>query len=232
MEALKNPTIFIGDLRIDEPVTTGTDIIVAIIGIIAFMGLRGAGSPKHVAWFRWFFLVTAVSTLVSSLIGHAFVYHFGIEARIYGWMIGVLSASCAQFAATYHAQAYVKPKTFRGLMIFNIVETLAACVVTPIVNQFIVVEIHSAIAMLFILVPMEGFIFSRTRSVLSRNMLIGVGFCICAVLCHVLKLAISPWFNHLDISHVFMAAGMLSMYLGVRNEKKTFISSGIGGHRL
>lgn len=218
MEVFKNPTIYLGGIRIDEPVTTVTDFLVAGIGLVAFFKLAGIQQTTHVRWFRWFFLVTAVSTLVSSLIGHAFNYNFGLEARIYGWVLGVASATAAQFSATYHARAYIKPGTFKGLMIFNCVESVAALVATLWVWKFVVVEIHSAIALLFILLPLEIVIYRKTKLILGRNMIIGVLLCVCAVVCHVAKLAISEWFNHMDLAHVFMAASMYVMYKGVKSE--------------
>lgn len=205
----------------DEPITTVTDFLVAGVGILAFFSLVRIGQSSHVRWFRWFFLITAVSTLVSSLIGHAFNYHFGIEARIYGWVLGVASATAAQFAATYHARVYIKTQTFRALMIFNTIESIVALVATVWIRKFVVVEIHSAVALLFVLLPLEWYIFAKTKSVLGKNMIIGVLLCVAAVICHVAKLAISEWFNHMDLAHVLMAASMYVMYKGVQSEKQT-----------
>jgi hypothetical protein len=66
---------------------------------------------------------------------------------------------------------------------------------------------------------LEWINYSKTKSVLSRNMLYGVGFAALAVGTHIAKLAPSVWFNHLDVSHVFMALGLFTMYKGVYNEK-------------
>jgi len=222
IEALKNPTIFLGNLRIDEPITTLTDVLLAIIGLWAFFKTAGKPQPRHITLYRWFFLVTAISTFVSSLIGHAFSYHFGMGARIYGWMIGIVSVAFAQFAAISHAQPTLKPSTVRLLNILMVVEIVAAIVGTAIVNHFIVVEIHSALGLLVVMTTLEVRMYQRSKSVLSRHLVMGVGFCILAVTVHLAKIAISRWFNHLDLSHVFMCISLYVMYLGVKKEQQPF----------
>ena len=54
----------------------------------------------------------------------------------------------------------------------------------------------------------------KTKSALSINMIYGVVSLIIALLCHVSKLAPSVWFNHIDVSHIFMTASMYFMYRG------------------
>jgi len=70
------------------------------------------------------------------------------------------------------------------------------------------------------MVSLEARMYAKTKSTLSRNMMLGVGFCVVAVICHLAKLAISKWFNHLDLSHVFMGIAMYVMYMGVRKEQQ------------
>lgn len=220
IDPLKNPSIFFGELRVDEPITTITDLIVASIGIWAFFKTNYRAQERHIVWYRWFFLITAISTIVSSLIGHAFNYYFGLEARIYGWMIGIASASCAQFAAVFHAKKIISDNRFKTIFWLCVIETIIAFVGTLLIYKFVVVEIHSAIALIVVLTSLEWNNYSKTKSVLSKYMMLGVLLCIVAVICHIAKLAISPWFNHMDLSHVFMAVAMYMMYTGVKLELK------------
>lgn len=220
IDPLKNPSIFFGELRVDEPITTMTDLIVASIGIWAFFKTNYRAQERHIVWYRWFFLITAISTIVSSLIGHAFNYYFGLEARVYGWMIGVASASCAQFAAVFHAKKIISDNGFKTIFWLCVIETIIAFVGTLLIYKFVVVEIHSSIALIVVLTSLEWNNYSKTKSVLSKYMMLGVLLCIVAVICHIAKLAISPWFNHMDLSHVFMAVAMYMMYTGVKLELK------------
>jgi uncharacterized protein DUF6962 len=219
MDALKNPTVYISGLRIDEPITTLTDLIVAAIAIAAFFKTKSGSNAKAIDLYRWFFLITGLSTGLSSLVGHAFGYYFNPDFKIAGWLLGIASVTLAQFAALYHTKSILSKNVFNALAILCITETAAAVVLVFIMKTFTSVEIHSAFGLLFIVTILEGIYFKRTKSPLSRHFIYGVGLCVVAVTCHVGKLAISPWFNHLDLSHVFMAMALYTMYKGVQKER-------------
>lgn len=219
MTPFQNPTIYIGDLRIDEPITTLTDLL--FIGVCFFAFFK----TKHVAHhtgpniYRWFFLLTGASTLVAALVGHAFLYHFGIEAKIYGWVTGIFGTCLAQFGALYHTRKTIGETIFKTLLVICILEVITSVILTFVVWSFVVVEVHSAFVLVLMVTILESIHYKKTKSALSLNMIYGVGLAIVAVLCHVLKLAYSVWFNHADLSHIFMALSMFMMYRGVAKFK-------------
>lgn len=225
MDALKNPTIYLGSLRIDEPVTTLTDLVVAFVGIGAFLRTRSSGYTGGMNLYRWFLLVTGISTGVSALLGHAFSYAVGPGFKLAGWILGMASVILAQFAALVHTRPVLKETTYKTLVAINLLEMVLALVVLLIMRTFLAVEIHSAFGLLIVATSLEAFYFSKIRSAFSRYFITGVGLSIVAVSCHLLKLAISPWFNHLDLSHVFMALALLTMYSGLKKEQQIQIPS-------
>ena len=116
MTPYQNPTIYIGNLRVDEPITTLTDLVFIGVCFFAFFKTKNISSDKGLNLYRWFFLLTGASTLVAALIGHAFLYYFGAEAKIYGWVTGIFGTCFAQFAALYHARKTIGEFTFKLLM--------------------------------------------------------------------------------------------------------------------
>jgi hypothetical protein len=215
----QNPSIEIGHLRIDEPITTLTDFLFIAVCVFAFVKTKHFSAYKGVNLYRWFFLLTGISSFVAAIIGHAFLYYFGFEAKIYGWVTGIISVSFAQFAALHHTRSSISPKTFKILQIVNYLEIAFVTVLLFKVWSFAVVEIHTAYSLVLNVVILESIHYKKTGSLLSKNMLIGVGIAVLAVMCHIFKLAISEWFNHLDLSHIFMAASMYMMYRGVASFK-------------
>ncbi len=215
MTPFQNPTIYIGDLRIDEPITTITDLFFISVCVYAFINTKHISNSKGLKLYRWFFLFTGISTLIAALVGHAFLYYFGTEAKMYGWVTGILGTSFAQFAALYHTNNSIKKSTFKALVIVCSIEVVAAFFSLFVYWSFIVVEIHSAFVLILIVTIMEYLHYKKTKSTLSLFMIYGVGVAIIAVLCHIFKLAFSVWFNHLDLSHIFMAISMFLMYKGV-----------------
>lgn len=215
----QNPTIYIGDLRIDEPITTLTDLLFIGVCFFAFFKTKQVAHEKAANIYRWFFLLTGASTLVAALIGHAFLYHFGVEAKIYGWVTGIFGTCFAQFAALYHTRKTIGENVFKILMVVCILEVLAAFICVFTFWSFVVVEVHSAFVLVIMVTILESKHYKKTHSALSLNMIYGVGIAVIAVLCHVFKLAMSVWFNHADLSHIFMALSMYMMYRGVAQFK-------------
>lgn len=216
----QNPTIYLGNLRIDEPITVLTDLIVVCVYVFAFFKTSSATSTKSVNLYRWFLLVTGLSTLVSAIIGHAFLYAFSFNAKIFGWIMGITSVIFAQFAAILHTKSLFKPSTVNLLMIINALEIILAFFLLFYFNSFVVVEIHSAIGLILTVSILEYAYYQQSKSVLSKHMLLGIGVAVLAIVCHITKLAISVWFNHMDLSHIIIAIAIYVMYLGIKKELK------------
>jgi hypothetical protein len=220
MNPWQNPSIELFGIRVDEPITTLTDIFVSAVGVIGFFMTAGSNNPKHITLYRYFFLVTAISTFVSSLIGHAFAYNFTLEAKIPGWLLAIAGVTFAQFAALFHCRSVLDEKWFKVMIIMSWIETVFALILVFVMVSFHAVEIHSVFTLLLTVTSLEAINFQRNGSILSRNMVFGVGFAAIAVMFHLTKIGISNWFNHLDISHVFMTVGMYLMCRGVYLEQR------------
>lgn len=214
MIPFQNPDIFIGSLRIQEPITALTDLLIVTVCVFAFIKTT-ATKNVGVNLYRWFFLATGISTFISAIIGHAFLYQLDINAKIYGWVTGIISIGVGQYAALYHTRAVIGEKNFNILRWLNSIEILLALIFVFVVFSFGVVEVHSAIGLLLSITVLEYINYKHNQSVLSKYMMIGIAVAALAVICHMLKLAISIWFNHLDLSHVIIAISVYFMYKGV-----------------
>ena len=218
---LQNPSIELFGLRIDEPVTTGTDIIVALIGIWGYFKIAKIKSVKHVYVYALFFLGTGISTMVAGILGHAFLYRFGYEIKMVGWVLGILGTCFAQFAAVYHAKNSIGEKAFKTLLSICYLEVIVSMTILILKPSFMVVICHTAFGLLLMVTVLESINYSKTKSKLSLMMIYGVALAVTAIICHTAKIAISKWFNHLDVSHVFLGLSLYVMIKGVLHEQKT-----------
>jgi uncharacterized protein DUF6962 len=217
----QNPTIYLGTLRIDEPVSAVTDIIMCSVCFYAFYKTKALEAYKPVSLYRWFFLFTGLSTLVAAIIGHAFLYYFGANAKIYGWLFGIAGTTFAQFAAMYNTRKLIGEPVFKRLILINGIEVIAAFILVFITWSFVVVEVHTAYGLLLNVVVLESINYKKTESVLSIKVIYGIGIAVVAVLCHIFQFACSVWFNHIDLSHVFMALSMYVIYKGISLYEET-----------
>jgi len=215
MIPFQNPTIYLGALRIDEPVSAFTDIIICLVCFYAFYKTKALEVYKAISLYRWFFLFTGLSTLVAAIIGHAFLYYFGANAKMYGWLFGIAGTSFAQFAAMYNTRGLIGQPVFKRLILINSIEVIAAFVAVFMSWNFAVVEVHTAYGLLLNVVALEFINYKKTESALSIKVIYGIGIAVLAVLCHIFQFACSVWFNHIDLSHVFMALSMYVIYKGI-----------------
>jgi hypothetical protein len=216
MTPFQNPTIYIGGLRIDEPITAATNLLFVGICLFAFLNTKEQKQFIGPNLYRWFFLAIGLSAFIAAFIGHGFLYYFGFKAKIYGWEANVLGVAFAQTAAIYHAKPSIKQSLFKPLLILNYIQIAGAIVLTYTIFSFLVVEIHAAMSLLLIVCVLEGIHYKKTKSELSKYVLIGVGVTVLAVLVHLFKLALSVWFNHLDLSHIVLCGSIYYFYKGVK----------------
>lgn len=216
----QNPDIYINTVRVQEPITVATDLLLVITCLVVYIKTKGLSKQPFSKLYRYFFLVTALSTFVSAIIGHAFFYKFEFNVKMWGWILGIASITFVQSASLYHVKSALSVKAFNSLCWFNIIETMIAYGLLFFFFSFIVVEIYSAIGLLLIVVPLEWLYFKKVTSVLSKNMLIGIAVAVLAILCHVLKLAYSVWFNHMDLAHIIMILSVIIMGIGFKRELK------------
>ena len=74
---LAQPSIYFLGLRIDEPVTTVTDLIVSAVCFYAFYQLHRIPLKNKVHWnLKYYFLSMGMATLIGGVIGHGFLYLF------------------------------------------------------------------------------------------------------------------------------------------------------------
>jgi hypothetical protein len=217
---LQNPSIELFGIRIDEPVTAGTDLIVALIGIWGYFKIAKQKNLKHVSIYALFFLGTGVSTMIAGIIGHAFLYRFGYEAKMIGWVLGIIGTCFAQFAAVHHVKNSIGEKAFRLLLKICYLEVIVSMAILILKPSFLVVICHTAFGLLLMVTVLESVNYSKTRSKLSLMMIYGVGLAVAAIIVHTCKIAVSKWFNHLDISHVFLGLSLYVMIKGVLYEQK------------
>lgn len=213
--AFEQPDIFIGALRINEPVTTATDLIVSFVCFYAFVQLSRLSIRNKVhLYLRYYFLSMGLATAIGGLVGHGFFYLFDFYWKLPGWLTSMVSIAMVERAAIEYARPLIKPSTGRFFAWLNIIELITFMVITFITLNFFFVEVHSAYGLLVIVTSFNMLVYYKRKSQGSKLFLIAVGFSAISALIYMNEWGISKWFNHYDISHIFMAISALYFYLG------------------
>lgn len=212
---LPQPAVEYFGIRIDEPVTTFTDLIVSAVCFYAFYQLRKISLKNKVHWnLKYYFLSMALATLIGGVIGHGFLYLFTFAWKLPGWLTSMFSIALLERASILYAKPLVKPRVGNFFAWMNIIELSTFVIVTFSTLNFFFVEVHSAYGLLVIVTSFNFVVYRKRKSEASKLFLIAVGISAISALIFMNEIGISKWFNHYDISHILMSISAFIFYKG------------------
>ncbi len=215
---MAQPPIELFGVKILEPVTTFTDIIVAAVCFYAFFKmLQHRRNEKVFVFLRYYFLTMGIATLFGGLIGHGFLYYFSFGWKLPGWITSMFSIMLVERASIEHARPLINLRTANAFRIVNTIELITFMAITMYTLNFRFVEIHSGYGLMIVVLSLQLYVYLKTRNTGSGYFLIGVFFAAVSALFYMNEIALHTYFNHYDISHVFMAIAAWFFYVGTRN---------------
>ncbi len=234
---------YLGNLRIDEPVTVLTDLIVSAVCFWSFIKLtRFPIKNKVHLYLKYYFLSMSIATFIGGIVGHGFLYAIKAEWhlssgfanvvkgivgakrmniaanpwKLPGWLTSMFSVMLVERASIEYARKIIKPGIGTFFAWFNIFELLFFITITFSTLNFFFVEVHTFYGFMIIVLSFNLIIFYKTRSKGSKAFLLAVGFAALAALVFMNQWSLHKWFNYFDLSHTFMA---LSAYMFYRGSK-------------
>ena len=215
---MEQPPIELLGVKILEPVTTFTDLIVAAVCFYAFYKiLQQQRKEKVFLFLKYYFLTMGIATTFGGLIGHGFLYYFSFGWKLPGWITSMLSIMMIERASIEHARPLISLRTANSFRIINTIELLTFMAITMYTLNFRFVEIHSGYGLMIVVLSLQLFVYLKTRNAGSGYFLIGVFFAAISALIYMNEIALHAYFNHYDISHIFMAIAAWVFYLGAKN---------------
>ncbi|MEL6256293.1 MAG: hypothetical protein AAFR87_30090 [Bacteroidota bacterium] len=211
----KNPSIEIFNIRIDEPVTMITDVLVSVVCFYAYWELMRMEIRNRIHFFyRSFFLLMGLATFWGGIIGHSFVYALSIEWKIPGWFLSMLAIAFAERACILYAKPLIQKGFGEFFTWLNIFELILFMIISVLTLNFYFVVGHSAYGLVVVMASFQMYVYFRTRHKGSLQFLYAVIWSALGALIFINQWAISKWFNHIDIGHVLMAMSSWNIYKG------------------
>ncbi len=213
-------SISIFGVRIDEPMATATDILVSVCCMYFGLRLHQQGKDfRAIRIFSYYFMVMSLATLMGGILGHAFMYRLSTLWKLPGWITSMLSIMLIERAAIHHTRHLFGTKTFKILRAVNIIELIIFMILSIVTLNFFFVEIHSTYGLLFVVGGLEFLHYRKMKTDCSKQILIGLALAGLAAVVFSSKLILHKWFNHLALSHVFMAVASYFFYRGAKGMK-------------
>ena len=216
--AFEKIIIEIAGIVIYEPMASLTDLFVSFAAFYAyFIMLKEKRKGKMHFYFKYHFLTMGLATLFGGLFGHAFLYAVGIEWKLPGWLISMISISLLERAFIAYTVQHVSERAKFSIKLINNLELVFFMAITIYTLDFKFVELHSGFGILAEVLPLQLYMWYKTRDKASKWVFVMITLSIISALFFMFEIIIHPWFNHLAVSHILMTIGVLYMLKGARN---------------
>ncbi|MCF8459069.1 MAG: hypothetical protein K9H62_24305 [Bacteroidales bacterium] len=232
------PSIHVFDVRIDEPITMFTDLVVTAVCIYAWFRMSESHKSNHVnRYLRFYFLTMGIATALGGILGHGFQYAFDAwfpssfvvsPWKLPGWLVSMFSITLLERAAIEYLRPIIKPKLGKLFTLINILELVVFIFITIYTINFYFVQIHAAYGLLFVVTSINLYVLYKRKTLSSKLFLMAVGISAVGALVFLNKWDIGIWFNHYDISHLLMALSAYVFYKASKQLLKDPIVNGRG----
>jgi len=212
------PSLFFGPLEIAEFTGTLTDILLALLSFYfakKLQSMKGESGSRNL--LVWHFTLLGLSTLIGGLLGHSFLYYFGMAGKIPGWVLSLASVYALELVVLRLVGAHI-PKKF---YLFSAALASSLFIATTLVcfmsTKYLWVALHNAFGLLLIV---GGFGIYMIRKDLFKNVFsyfwIGIGLSALAATVFGVGISIHTWFNYMDLSHVIIGFATWCNFLGAK----------------
>jgi MFS family permease len=209
------PSVEVFNIRIDEPITTITDLLLATICFYAYFRIRHCETKGWVkGCFKYYFLTLGMGALFGGLLGHAFLYSLSPKWKLLSWILTLISIALIAHALLVLARPLIRPSFTRLMMRINLLILAISLFFTVWTLAFSAVKYYTIFGMVVMVGSISYVIYQKTGSKGVARMLMAVGVGLVAAVVFSYEWGLSPWFNHNDISHVILSVSVLTIYKG------------------
>jgi hypothetical protein len=213
----EEPSIYFANIRIDEPVTTLTDLLVAGVCIYAFIRLIKDFNPsKGRTFFSVFFFGLGLGTMLGGLLGHGFLYRLHPAWQLPGWLMSMAATSFLVLGSL----EMNKKSIHRGLAYLltglNVMAFIVTGILVIISVNFIYVVLQIAFNLLVIILFVHVYGWIRSKDSGHILFFAAIAVMILVAFIFLLKLSFNQWINQNSLSHALMAVSAFLFYLGAR----------------
>jgi hypothetical protein len=189
-------------------------LLVAAVCFYAYAKLGKLNEFPSKRYFRLYFLFLGFATFWGAIITHASIYYLSQPWKVPGWISSTWAVSLLAWAMVEYHTGIIK-KWVSAIKVVILVELLAVMAITIYTVEFKWAGAHSAFGLFLIVTSLAVRSFIRNKDDGSRWMLYGIGVFLLSGITFAAKLSIHTWFNHVDLTHVFLAVAAWVIYKSV-----------------
>ena len=197
-------------LQLLEPMALILNLVMSFQSFLYYQKIRASFASPFSAYFSKFFLFISISTFFAAW-SHLFYNYLGLAGKIPGWATSIISISMLEYAMVI----YLYPKG--NILLKSIIALLMASAFGLLIFElkFLWVAIHTALGLvLFLGMPFSFRIIKGEEK--ASFFFWGFISMLMTLPVELIRLNLHPWFQHHEISHVFMICALYCFSKGVR----------------
>lgn len=203
---IKQPDLHLLGLRIQDPMTTLTDVLITAVCFFAYWKLNKSNlQGKTINYIKYYFVLMGIAALLGGLIGHAFQHIIPQNWKLLGWIISIFSVMFIERSAIEYAVNLIPEKTHSFLLKMNVVEVVIVLLSTIYTFDFQLVQLHAFYGFIVVVLSIHLYIYYYTRDKGSVYFFFGIATLLVVLLVFKCQIAPHIWFNHADLAHVLIA---------------------------
>ena len=206
--SILNPSIWIGEFEIAEPVTSTTDLLVALVSLIGFLILTKVKPNQRTelhSYFKFYFFFFFLGMLSAALFGHALKTHIHPNFKVIGWSTSLLAQLFLCLGSLFSVQTLISKNWFNIIKYSLYIQCIIYLFYVIRTANFTLTQIALAVMLLGFALPLNLYAFRKTKSNGNLWLLLAINLAIFTAFMFNLKWSFSRWFNYHDISHTLIA---------------------------
>ncbi len=214
---MEKPFIHLCGLKLIEPATLFSDLLVAVFCFIFYKKLiRFQSQTLSIKYWRFFYLMLGVSTFIAGF-AHVLLLYTRNGLLFISWF---LSGFAIFFIELSSVSQISQQKSKQRLTQIIYLQLFLFIVALGYFKTFVSVKIHTAIGLIgFVLViNLSKYIVERKRGYFL--IITGVLLIVFTAFIHSMRLSVNQWFNHNDLSHLVMTCSLFTFFEGVKGNER------------
>ncbi len=204
-------SISIGAVRIHEPVTVLTDIIIAVLAIYFYNQLKRNAGTATAHWSR-FFLFLGLATFTGSFSHALFEIHEGWHYKFFWLSMQIINGIGIYFAQQATLCSVLEHSTHKSFWKWSyVIQFVLFIAALLLIQKYIVSVLENAIGLIPILI-----LHYKNKANYAKIIANGISISFLTAIVNLTKLSFNAYFNYNDIAHVFIMMSIFVMYKGIK----------------
>jgi hypothetical protein len=207
-------TVYIGGIALHEPVAVSTDYMTTLMCFYFYTQLKKQRKDSVINNWSIFFLLFGLSTFLGGTSHGFFAVHEGVGYKTFWLSMQIVNGIAIYFAQKATLDSVLKNSQQKDKWKASYpIQLIVFFIVLMLFQKYLVTIIENAVGLIPIMI-----LHLKSKDQFQKKIGYGIVISFIPAIVFLTKFTIHPYFNHIDLAHVFIMVSISFMYLGVKRK--------------